>query len=59
MKRQLRHWMCEEGLVIEAYQTPEFFLKGRGLIEAVQSNSAGHWFRLTPDGARRATLLGN
>jgi hypothetical protein len=57
MKRTLRHWICEEGLVIEAYQTPEFFLQARGLLEITQSNAPGRWYRLTADGVRRAAAL--
>ena len=45
------------GLLIRAYQTPEYFLAGRGLIERVPMNAAGTWYRLTGDGNRIAARL--
>lgn len=35
------------GIVIRAYQHPEFFLKSRGLIEVTERNVPGYWYRLT------------
>ncbi len=55
--RALRSWEGRYGLVIEAYQGPEYFLKNRGLIERFESNAPGHWYRLTEDGARRASSI--
>ena len=57
MGRKLRSWAGQFGLVIEAYQGPDYFLERRGLIERVESNAPGAWYRLTEDGARRATRL--
>ncbi len=46
-------------MVIQAYQTPEWFLERRGLIEAVQSNR-GKGYRITERGRRAvARLKGN
>lgn len=40
------------GIVINAYQTPEWFLSGRGLIERAERNVPGVWYRLTEEGRR-------
>lgn len=45
------------GIVIRAYQNPEFFLKGRGLIERVERNVPGYWYRITEDGRRAVESL--
>lgn len=42
------------GIIIRAYQGPEYFLKLRGLIEPIERNVPGHWYRLTETG--RAAL---
>lgn len=42
------------GVSIRAYQSPEFFLKARGLIAETPTNLPGAWYRLTPEGERRA-----
>lgn len=42
------------GIIIRAYQSPEFFLKNRGFIERHERNVPGQWFRLTDAG--RAAL---
>lgn len=42
------------GIVIRAYQHPEFFLKSRGLIEQRERNVPGYWYRVTDAG--RAAL---
>jgi hypothetical protein len=55
--RDFMHWVSNHGLIIKAYQSPEYFLKNRGLIERVESNSPGRWYRMTPDGARRAATI--
>ncbi len=57
--RELRSWKGESGLVIEAYQTPEYFLVNRGLLQRVPSNAQGHWYRLTKHGQQRANRLGD
>ncbi len=56
--RGFRFGIAEDGLVIHAYQNPEFFLKVRGLIEYVEDSNRGfHCYRLTPVGAARAEKL--
>jgi hypothetical protein len=35
------------GIIIRAYGTPEYFLKARGLIERVERNVPGNWYKLT------------
>lgn len=42
------------GIVIRAYQHPEYFLKSRGLIEQHERNVPGYWYRVTDAG--RAAL---
>lgn len=44
-------------LAIQAYQEPERWLAGRGLIEASLSNQRGRWFRLTKLGRAKAARL--
>ena len=51
------YWRAEAwGVIIQAYQQPEFFLKCRGLIEKVQANHPGNW-RLTESGAAIAATI--
>jgi len=52
--RDFRWFNSDYGLVIQAYQEPEFFLRSRGLIRRIESNAPGRWYRLTDDGERRA-----
>lgn len=40
----------EGGIVIRAYGIPEWFLHSRKLIEPVDRNILGAWFRLTDTG---------
>ena len=48
------HWYPNEfGVVIKAYQCPEYFLKNRGLVALTPMNAPGYWYRLTPEGERR------
>lgn len=42
------------GIVIRAYQTPQWFLKGRGLIRERSRNVPGVWYEITDAG--RAAL---
>ena len=42
------------GILIKAYQTPEFWLANRGLIAEVQANTPGRWYRLTDEGRAAA-----
>lgn len=53
------HWGLHEdhGLVITAYGDPEMFLENRGLIEKLETNAPGRWFRLTAAGETRAKRL--
>lgn len=44
-------------LAIQAYQDPEIWLEHRGLIERVQMNVPGRWYRLTEEGAARAARI--
>lgn len=55
--REFFHYISDFGLVIKAYQTPEYFLKNRGLIATTQTNAPGQWYRLTAEGECRAKLL--
>lgn len=48
---------CEGGSAIRAYMDPELFLARRGLIEEHPSNYPGRWFRLTEEGAQRASRI--
>lgn len=48
---------CAFGPMIQAYCEPERALQRRGLIECVQSNAPGRWYRLTLDGERRAQRI--
>jgi DNA-binding MarR family transcriptional regulator len=57
MAREMRVYNSNYGVVIEAYQGPDYFLKNRGLIERSPSNAPGCWYRLTDDGRRRAAAL--
>ncbi len=40
----------EDGFTITAYQDPELFLERRGLIERVERNASGRWYKLTASG---------
>lgn len=42
------------GVYIGAYQTPEWFLKSRGIIEKCETNRPGQWYRLTALGQKLA-----
>jgi hypothetical protein len=44
-------------LIIHAYMDPDLFLRRRGLIEEVQQNAPGRFYRLTDHGAARAAAL--
>jgi len=55
--RSFGHYVSERGLIIWAYQSPEWFLKNRGLIEKVEANAPGIWYRLTPEGQRVAASI--
>ncbi len=57
LTRQFYWRVSEDGLLIKAYQSPEYFLRCRGLIARVQSNRPGIWYALTGDGRRRAGAL--
>ncbi len=55
--RQFGWWKSDMGLVIKAYQTPEYFMEKRGLLVRAQLNFPGVWFRLSDEGIRRAEAM--
>lgn len=51
-------WQHQQGgIIIRAYQTPQFFLKGRKILEQFERNIPGYWYRLTPLGKKLAKKL--
>lgn len=57
VRNGLQSQMGRDGFLIAAYQGPDHFLRARGLIERVERNVPGYWYRLTEDGARRAATI--
>lgn len=46
------------GIIIRAYQSPEYFLRQRGLLERVERNVPGYWYRMTEAGRAAFERLG-